>query len=140
MLAGRVSLATTPVLALTGYGWASYHGFVSGLRTSGVLNGASTSAGGDTDILIMGRDSWLDETPNKPSRSCASTGGYVHSSLSVPAGHVRIVLETDYPSSGGWAASGGLPAGGATASPDPSTPDTSGGLSALSGGGIPCVK
>ncbi|WP_020664606.1 LCP family protein [Amycolatopsis benzoatilytica] len=65
-LAGRIALALAAalVLGLTGYAWASYRGLVDGLQVSDVLNGQTTSSGGDTNILIMGLDSRLDENGN----------------------------------------------------------------------------
>ncbi|MFD2417727.1 LCP family protein [Amycolatopsis pigmentata] len=66
VLAGRVVLGVvaTLVLALTGYGWSLSHGLATGLNTSGALAGEARSANGDTNILIMGLDSRLDENGN----------------------------------------------------------------------------
>jgi LCP family protein required for cell wall assembly len=66
VLAGKVAVGVVAglVLAATGYGWSAYHGLVSGIRTSGALAGEGTSANGDTNILIMGLDSRLDENGN----------------------------------------------------------------------------
>lgn len=61
VVAGVLSLL---VLCLTGYGWAQYHNLVSGLHTSDALGGDTKSANGDTNILIMGLDSRLDENGN----------------------------------------------------------------------------
>ena len=59
-----MGVAAALVLTLTGYGWASYHGLVSGMRVSQALDGEATSSNGDTTILIMGLDSRLDENGN----------------------------------------------------------------------------
>lgn len=61
MVAGVLSLL---VLSLTGYGWAQYHNLVTGLHTSDALGGDTKSGNGDTNILIMGLDSRLDENGN----------------------------------------------------------------------------
>lgn len=57
-----VGVLSLLVLSATGYGWAQYHSLLAGLHTSDVLGGdAPKSANGDTNILIMGLDSRLDE-------------------------------------------------------------------------------
>lgn len=61
MVAGVLSLL---VLCLTGYGWTQYNNLVAGLHTSDALGGDTKSANGDTNILIMGLDSRLDENGN----------------------------------------------------------------------------
>ena len=60
---GKTALAVVAavVLAATGYGWGTLNGLSSGLRTSNALEGETPSVGGDTNILIMGLDSRLDE-------------------------------------------------------------------------------
>jgi LCP family protein required for cell wall assembly len=65
-LAGRGSLAVASllVLSVSGYAWASYHALDSGLRKSSALAGEATSQHGDTNILIMGLDSRVDEAGN----------------------------------------------------------------------------
>ncbi|WP_245787496.1 LCP family protein [Amycolatopsis saalfeldensis] len=60
-MAGVLSLL---VLCLTGYGWTQYHNLVAGLHTSDALGGDTKSVNGDTNILIMGLDSRLDENGN----------------------------------------------------------------------------
>lgn len=64
-----VGLVAALVLAAAGYGWASLHGLVSGLRVSQALAGEATSSNGDTNILVMGLDSRLDENGNPLPRS-----------------------------------------------------------------------
>ncbi|WP_329061649.1 hypothetical protein [Amycolatopsis sp. NBC_01480] len=61
VVAGVLSLL---VLCLTGYGWTQYNNLVAGLHTSDALGGDTKSANGDTNILIMGLDSRLDENGN----------------------------------------------------------------------------
>lgn len=53
------------VLAVTGYGWSQYQDLLSGIGRSQALRAdAPHSTGGDTNILIMGLDSRLDENGN----------------------------------------------------------------------------
>lgn len=49
------------VLALAGYGAYQYHSLDSGIRRSAALAGGTQSTHGDTNLLIMGLDSRLDE-------------------------------------------------------------------------------
>ena len=49
------------VVALVGYGAFQYHSLDSGIRRSSALAGAKQSARGDTNLLVMGLDSRLDE-------------------------------------------------------------------------------
>ncbi|WP_236794132.1 LCP family protein [Amycolatopsis sp. GM8] len=65
-LVGKTALAVVAavVLVATGYGWTMLHGLATGLRTSDALDGEAGSLGGDTNILIMGLDSRLDENGN----------------------------------------------------------------------------
>ncbi|MFD2420299.1 LCP family protein [Amycolatopsis pigmentata] len=66
VFAGRAALGLVAalVLATTGYGWAALGSLTHGLRTSGALDGETGSLNGDTNILIMGLDSRLDENGN----------------------------------------------------------------------------
>ncbi len=61
-MAGKIALSVVSLLVftLTGFAWAQY----SSLYKSGVLAGEATSSGKDTNILIMGLDSRLDESGN----------------------------------------------------------------------------
>ncbi|MGH3722163.1 MAG: LCP family protein [Pseudonocardiaceae bacterium] len=53
------------VLTVTGYGWSQYQDLLTGIGRSDALRGdAPKSASGDTNILIMGLDSRLDENGN----------------------------------------------------------------------------
>jgi LCP family protein required for cell wall assembly len=53
------------VLVVTGVAWSQYTNLSDGLHRSSALgSGTGTSAGGDTDILVMGLDSRLDENGN----------------------------------------------------------------------------
>jgi LCP family protein required for cell wall assembly len=65
-LLGRVAVAvvSTLVVGVSGYAWAQYHNLDAGVHKSGALAGGTTSANGDTNILIMGLDSRLDENGN----------------------------------------------------------------------------
>jgi LCP family protein required for cell wall assembly len=65
-LAGRGALAVVSllVLSVSGYAWASYHSLDNGLQKSSALAGEGTSQHGDTNILIMGLDSRVDEAGN----------------------------------------------------------------------------
>jgi LCP family protein required for cell wall assembly len=62
-----VALLSTLVLLVTGYGWRAYHNLSTGLTKSNALSGLlgdsgdSTASGADTNILIMGLDSRLDQ-------------------------------------------------------------------------------
>ncbi|HZZ49815.1 MAG TPA: LCP family protein [Pseudonocardia sp.] len=61
-----VALLSAMVLIVTGYGWREYRSLSSGLTRSGALDGvlgdiANASGGQDTNILIMGLDSRLDQ-------------------------------------------------------------------------------
>ena len=49
------------VVALGGYGAFQYHSLDSGIRRSSALTGATQSSHGDTNLLVMGLDSRLDE-------------------------------------------------------------------------------
>ena len=53
------------VLAVTGYVWNQYRDLTAGIRTSSALGAtAAPAAGADTNILVMGLDSRLDENGN----------------------------------------------------------------------------
>lgn len=53
------------VFTVTGYGWSQYQDLLTGVGRSDALRAdAPKSAGGDTNILIMGLDSRLDESGN----------------------------------------------------------------------------
>ncbi|MGH3669853.1 MAG: LCP family protein [Pseudonocardiaceae bacterium] len=57
-----VALASLLVLAVTGYGWGQYQDLLTGIgRSQAIRTDAPKSAGGATNILIMGLDSSLDE-------------------------------------------------------------------------------
>ncbi|MGH7870378.1 MAG: LCP family protein, partial [Candidatus Dormibacteraceae bacterium] len=58
---GLVSLLT---LSATGYVWVNYQSFASGVNSSTALEGEPKSNNGDTNILIMGLDTRLDENGN----------------------------------------------------------------------------
>lgn len=66
VFAGRtvLGLVAAMVLAATGYGWSALGSLAHGLRTSDALDGEAGSLNGDTNILIMGLDSRLDENGN----------------------------------------------------------------------------
>jgi LCP family protein required for cell wall assembly len=59
----RSALATVSalVLAVTGVVWGQYTNLSDGLHRSGALGAAGTPPGRDTDILVLGLDSRLDE-------------------------------------------------------------------------------
>jgi LCP family protein required for cell wall assembly len=62
---GALTLVSLLVVCATGYGWATYGNFVHALhRSSAALNGVLGSKDGDTNVLIMGLDSRLDENGN----------------------------------------------------------------------------
>ncbi|MDT7562357.1 MAG: hypothetical protein QOG76_981, partial [Pseudonocardiales bacterium] len=84
---GRVvlALASALVLFVTGYGWHAYQNLSNGLTKSDALAGtASGSTNGDTNILVMGLDSRLDQNGNPLPRDVlaqlhagdSSDGGY----------------------------------------------------------------
>lgn len=51
------------VFSVTGYGWSQYEALLTGIgRSDAIRDDAPKSAGGDTNILIMGLDSRLDES------------------------------------------------------------------------------
>jgi LCP family protein required for cell wall assembly len=57
-----VAVVSLLVLTITGYGWSQYQDLLDGIGRSDALRGdAPKSASGDTNILIMGLDSRLDE-------------------------------------------------------------------------------
>lgn len=61
-----VALLSALVLIVTGYGWREYRSLSTGLTRSGALDGVlgdivNASGGQDTNILIMGLDSRLDQ-------------------------------------------------------------------------------
>src|SRR5882757_7262391 len=60
-----VALVSALVLFVTGYGWHTYQNLSGGLtRSDALAGGASSSPGGDTNILVMGLDSRLDQNGN----------------------------------------------------------------------------
>ena len=59
-----VAVVSLLVLGLTGYGWSQYRLLDAGVHRSGALAGEVGSLNGDTNILIMGLDSRLDENGN----------------------------------------------------------------------------
>lgn len=59
-----LTAVSVAVLAVTGYAWVQYRSLNGGLFRSGALDGRPTSAHGDTNLLIMGLDSRLDENGN----------------------------------------------------------------------------
>jgi LCP family protein required for cell wall assembly len=60
-----VALVSVLVLSVTGYGWSQYHDLLTGVgRSDAIRANAPKSAGGDTNVLIMGLDSRLDENGN----------------------------------------------------------------------------
>jgi LCP family protein required for cell wall assembly len=62
---GTLALLSLLALAVTGYGWSQYQDLLSGIGRSQALRAdAPHSTGGDTNILIMGLDSRLDENGN----------------------------------------------------------------------------
>ncbi|MGH3869504.1 MAG: LCP family protein [Pseudonocardiaceae bacterium] len=57
-----VAVVSLLVLAVTGYGWSQYQDLLAGIGRSDAIRGnAPKSTSGDTNILIMGLDSRLDE-------------------------------------------------------------------------------
>jgi LCP family protein required for cell wall assembly len=56
-----LALVSLLVLGGTGFFWTTYQNFDSGLNKSTVLDNGPKSSNGDTNILIMGLDSRLDE-------------------------------------------------------------------------------
>ncbi|HWR48794.1 MAG TPA: LCP family protein [Pseudonocardiaceae bacterium] len=57
-----VAVVSLLVLTVTGYGWSQYQDLLDGIGRSDAIRGdAPKSASGDTNILIMGLDSRLDE-------------------------------------------------------------------------------
>jgi LCP family protein required for cell wall assembly len=60
-----VALMSLLVFTVTGYGWSQYQDLLTGVgRSEAIRADAPKSAGGDTNILIMGLDSRLDENGN----------------------------------------------------------------------------
>jgi LCP family protein required for cell wall assembly len=60
-----VAVVSLLVLTVTGYGWSQYQELLTGIGRSNAIHGdGPQSAGGDTNILIMGLDSRLDENGN----------------------------------------------------------------------------
>ncbi|MFZ0873763.1 MAG: LCP family protein, partial [Pseudonocardiaceae bacterium] len=57
-----IALVSLLVFSVTGYGWSQYEALLTGIgRSDAIRSDAPKSAGGDTNILIMGLDSRLDE-------------------------------------------------------------------------------
>jgi LCP family protein required for cell wall assembly len=56
-----LALLSVLVLGLSGYAWSQYRNLSAALLRSGVLGDGPRSAGGDTNVLIIGLDSRLDE-------------------------------------------------------------------------------
>jgi anionic cell wall polymer biosynthesis LytR-Cps2A-Psr (LCP) family protein len=58
-------MASLLVFTVTGYGWSQYQTLLIGIGRSNAIRGdAPKSAGGETNILVMGLDSRLDENGN----------------------------------------------------------------------------
>src|SRR5882757_596171 len=93
-----IALMSALVLFVTGYGWHAYQNLSGGLtRSNALTGGASPSSDSDTNILVMGLDSRLDQNGNPLPRDVldqlhagdSSDGGYntnVLMLLHVPAG------------------------------------------------------
>ncbi|NKQ55986.1 LCP family protein [Amycolatopsis sp. K13G38] len=95
------------VLAGAGYGWSAYHGLVSGLRTSNALAGESASLGGDTNILIMGLDSRLDENGDPLPQSIYDA---LHAGDQQDGGYnANVLMLLHVPADGGKATSISIP-------------------------------
>lgn len=106
---GRVALALAAALtlSLTGYGWAAYRGVVSGLQVSDVLDGQSTSSGGDTNILVMGLDSRLDENGNPLPKDIYNS---LHAGDQQDGGYnANVLMLLHVPGDGGRATSISIP-------------------------------
>jgi LCP family protein required for cell wall assembly len=56
-----LALLSVLVLGVSGYAWSQYRNLSAALLRSGVLGDGPRSAGGDTNVLIIGLDSRLDE-------------------------------------------------------------------------------
>nr|MBA2471133.1 LCP family protein [Pseudonocardiales bacterium] len=57
-----IALVSVLVFSVTGYGWSQYEALLTGIgRSDAIRADAPKSVGGDTNILIMGLDSRLDE-------------------------------------------------------------------------------
>lgn len=59
-----LTVVSLVILTVTGYAWVQYRTLDAGLHRSGALAGGTTSGHGDTNLLIMGLDSRLDENGN----------------------------------------------------------------------------
>lgn len=59
-----LAAVSAAILAVTGYAWVQYRSLDAGLHRSGALAGGATPLHGDTNILLMGLDSRLDENGN----------------------------------------------------------------------------
>jgi LCP family protein required for cell wall assembly len=62
---GVLVMVSLLVLCMTGYAWVSYQNLNNGIhKSTTALSGVQASTNGDTNILIMGLDSRLDENGN----------------------------------------------------------------------------
>ena len=61
-----LAVVSVVVLTLTGYTWVQYRSLDAGLFRSGAPDGRPASAHGDTNLLLIGLDSRLDERVNYP--------------------------------------------------------------------------
>ena len=95
------------LLTVTGYGWIQYHALDSGLRRSGALAGGKTSSHGDTNLLIMGLDSRLDENGNPLP---ADIYNALHAGDSSSGGeNANVLMLVHVPGNGGKATSISIP-------------------------------
>ena len=103
-----LALASALVLFVTGYGWHAYHNLSDGLTKSDALTGAAgQSANGDTNILVMGLDSRLDQNGNPLPRDVLAE---LHAGDSSDGGYnANVLMLLHVPGNGGRAQAISIP-------------------------------
>jgi LCP family protein required for cell wall assembly len=107
---GRVVLALVSALVLfvTGYGWHAYQDLSNGLTKSDALAGTTAgSTNGDTNILVMGLDSRLDQNGNPLPRDVLAQ---LHAGDSSDGGYnTNVLMLLHVPGNGGRAQAISIP-------------------------------
>ncbi|MDT7710593.1 MAG: hypothetical protein QOG20_6200 [Pseudonocardiales bacterium] len=108
VLRSVMAVVSALVLLVTGVVWSQYQNLSDGLRRSAALDaGEGTSTGGDTNILVMGLDSRLDENGNPLP---AAIYDAMHTGASDVGGYnANVLILLHVPANGGKATAMSIP-------------------------------